>query len=77
MVSAVLVYSLFHMFGFYSHSLLKHFCRPSLHMNCRKSVRKLKDKHETMILLIQEAADAAWNYDIVIHSPTLDKQRNQ
>ena len=42
-----------------------------------------------MKLLIQVAADAAWNYDLVIHSPspppppppppkpTLDKQRNQ
>ena len=35
-----------------------------------------------MKLLIQVAADAAWNYDLVFHSPppptpTLDKQRNQ
>ena len=38
-------------------------------MNCRKSVPKLKDKNETMKLLIQVAADTAWNHDLVSHSP--------
>ena len=56
------------MFGLYFHSLLKHFRRVSLHMNCRKRVPKLKDKNETMKLLIQVSADTAWNYDPVIHS---------
>ena len=56
------------MFGLYFHSLLKHFRRVSLHKKKRKRVPKLKDKNETMKLLIQVSADTAWNYDLVIHS---------
>ena len=53
------------MFGLYSHSLIKHFRRHSLHMNCRKSVPKLKRQkwdYETQV-----AAETARNYDIVSH----------